>query len=116
MAIPNFQIEVLSVDADTVTAVFYYAVPVGIQLASAADVLRPQLGIRLDAPSLSALQDGTVYGETIHRTVKGLTPVQIATLLQAEYTAFAVQAASNYTGKYTNKQYAGKAFDGTSWS
>ena len=116
MAIPNIQIEVISIDANTVQAAFYYAVPVGIQLTSATDATRAQFGTRLDAPSLTALQAGTVFGEVINRTVKGMTPSQIASLLQTEYSVFATQAVADYTGKYTNRQYAGKAFDGTTWS
>ena len=117
MPIPNIQIEILSINSDQVTAAFYYAVPVANQLASAASATRMQFGTRLDAPSLAALQAGTVYGEVVSRSLVGIVvSTQSATLLQSEYAAFAAQALLNYAGKYTNLQYLGKAFDGTLWS
>ena len=115
MPTPNIQIEVLQIDANTVYAAIYYAVPANLQLASAVDVRRAQFGTRLDAASLLALQNGAIYGEIITRTVVGMTPAQIAALLQSEYAAYAATAAKNYADKYRNTQYLGKAFDGAAW-
>lgn len=116
MATPSFQIEVIDIDANRVTAAFYYEVPVGSQLSGAVDPTRTQFGRRLSAGDVTALQQGTIYGELITRTISGLTPEVAAALLQSEYTAYTATALANYASLYTNKQYAGAAFDGSVWS
>jgi len=109
---PNIRVEILTIEADNISAAFYYQVPAPQRLPDAVDPDRTPHGVSLSNEEKQDLKDGKIY-EILHTVpLKGRKPQQVEAMLQQAWAQGNVKALDRYRREFRTTN---KAWDGAKW-